>query len=94
MPILGYIAWTPRNNDSMLLYMLHIIRTEHSLKHSLMYHPDSINKTSIAVQISGIKLKFKGVKNSIKKIKSCIKDMKSILDLNFVIYTTDVLNLY
>lgn len=94
MPILGYIAWTPRNNDGVLLYMLNIIRKEHSLKSSFMYHPDSINNTSIAVQISGIKLKLKGVKNSVKKIKSCIKDMKSILDLNLVIYTTDVLNLY
>jgi hypothetical protein len=94
MPLLGYIAWNPRENDNVLLYILNIIRKEHNLKLSFMYHPNTANNTSMAVEISGIKLRIKGVKKSLKKIKTCINDMKSVLDLNLVSYTFDVLDLY
>lgn len=94
MTILGYIAWTPCQNDDAILYILDIIRQKHKIKRSIMKHPNYVRTTSIAVEISGLSLRLKGEKKSLKKVQDCISDMQSMLDLNLMSYTFDILNLY
>lgn len=94
MTILGYIAWSPSNDDDDILYILNIIRLKHKLKLSFMKHPNQVKNTSMAVEISGLSLRLKGNKKAIKKVENCINDMKTLLNIKMMTYTFDTLNFY